>query len=185
MGFFSSIRDAIVESHLESRRPLAPAEASARHLCAGLELRLGFRPKPLDLHKLLFLSQMILLGRSPQDSLMGELQFQATDVGPICEPLRKRLAIYCKFDKPVPNRAIESPEPFQLEVAHIAALNAVIDGLASARIRERDLGGRLVSILYQDDGAYFRHYIHGLTRLIPRSSMAEDGARMTRLRDVA
>lgn len=185
MGLFSSIAAMIRESQLARRRPLAEAEASARHLCGGLSARLGYRPTRLELHKLLFLSQIVLLGRDSQVSLIGDLTFRATDVGPICKPLDERLRAWHSTHEPIGTRVLESLEPVQLEPYQIAALNAVIDGLAAAQVKQRDLGGRLVAALYGDDGAYFAHYAHGHEMTISRESMIRQGRSLTQLRRAA
>lgn len=185
MGLFKAIAESIRETRLAQRRPLAEIEASARHLCGGLDARLGYRPTRLELNKLLMLAQIILLGRDPQASLIGELTFKATDVGPICQPFDKRVRGYVTTKEPVPPRALQSLEPVQLEPCQIAALNAVIDGLAAAKVKQRDLGAALTRALYTDDGAYFAHYAPGYEMTISRESMVRQGQMMTQLREAA
>lgn len=123
----------------------ARLESVARYICE----KSGWTVSNLQLQKLMYLAQMIHMGRT-NGSKLFEGQFQAWDYGPVEPDLYHRVKAFGAGPvKDVFSKALA----FEADDARRRVMDDVCDRFL------RYSGGDLVEITHWDEGAWAKHYI--------------------------
>lgn len=140
-------------------------------VCKYICDRGGWKVTNLQLQKLLYMTQMLHMGRAEGERLV-ETDFEAWDYGPVSPALYHKVKMF--GDTPVENVFREARG-----FTNTDARRKIMDEVCDKLLRKRP--GELVNITHWSEGAWAKHYVPG-TRGIPIPDDAIAGEYRARLK---